>query len=207
MSKPWPVTLREDAVDGSVVLRPLHRRDGHDWMTLRARNASWLERWEATSPRPGTGAGGPPTFGEYARILAAQARAGTSLPFAVELDGELVGQLTVSSITYGSLCSASIGYWVGEHVAGRGVIPTAVAMATDYCFQVLGLHRIEINIRPENGPSIRVVEKLGLRDEGLRERYLHIQGQWCDHRTFAITAEEVPDGLLARWQETRRAAS
>jgi len=93
---------------------------------------------------------------------------------------------------------------VSEHVAGRGVIPTSVAMATDYCFAVLGLHRIEINIRPENGPSLRVVEKLGLRDEGVRERFLHIQGAWRDHRTFAITSEEVPDGLLARWQTTRR---
>jgi [ribosomal protein S5]-alanine N-acetyltransferase len=205
VARPWPVTLREDATDGAVVLRPLRRKDGHAWMTLRARNAAWLERWEATSPRPGTG-GSPPTFGEYVRILSAQARSGTTLPFAVELDGELVGQLTVSSITYGSLCSASVGYWVAEHVAGRGVIPTAVAMSVDYCFQVLGLHRIEINVRPENRPSLRVVEKLGLRDEGVRERYLHIQGEWCDHRTFAITTEEVPDGLLTRWQERRREA-
>ena len=78
-----------------------------------------------------------------------------------------------------------------------------VALAVDHCFSVLQLHRIEVNIRPENGPSLRVVEKLGLRDEGLRERYLHIQGRWCDHRTFALTAEEVPGGLLARWQATR----
>ncbi|QJW35917.1 GNAT family N-acetyltransferase [Cellulosimicrobium protaetiae] len=203
VTKPWPVTLRDDTLGGSIVLRPLRRRDAQAWMRLRAHNADWLERWEGTSPRPGSG-GGPPTFAEYVRVLSAQARAGSSLPFAVELDGELVGQLTVSSITYGSLCGASIGYWVSEHVAGRGVIPTSVAMATDYCFAVLGLHRIEINIRPENGPSLRVVEKLGLRDEGVRERYLHIQGAWRDHRTFAITSEEVPDGLLARWQATRR---
>ncbi|MCB7136983.1 GNAT family N-acetyltransferase [Cellulosimicrobium marinum] len=202
VAKPWPVTLREDALDGSVVLRPLRRRDGQAWMRLRAHNAEWLEQWEATSPRPGPG--GPPTFAEYVRALSAQARSGSSLPFAVEFDGALVGQLTVSSITYGSLCGASIGYWVSEHVAGRGIIPTAVAMATDYCFSVLGLHRIEINIRPENGPSLRVVEKLGLRDEGVRERFLHIQGDWRDHRTFALTAEEVPHGLLARWQAARR---
>lgn len=201
LAKPWPVTLREDGPTGVVVLRPLHRRDATDWMTLRARNSEWLEQWEATSPRPATG--GPPTFAEYVRLLASQARAGTSLPFAVELDGELVGQLTVSGITYGSLCSANIGYWIGEQAAGRGVIPTGVAMAIDYSFDVLGLHRVEINIRPENGPSLRVAEKLGLRDEGIRERYLHIQGRWCDHRTFAVTSEEVPDGLLARWQATR----
>jgi ribosomal-protein-alanine N-acetyltransferase len=171
-------------------------------MHLRAANVGWLEPWEATSPteQPATS-----TFGEYLRALSAQARAGTALPFAVELDGALAGQLTVSSITYASLCSASVGYWIGREYAGRGVIPTAVAMATDYCFTVLGLHRIEINIRPENGPSLRVVQKLGFRDEGVRERYLHIQGDWRDHRTFALTAEEVPGGLLARWQALREA--
>ncbi|WP_245993017.1 GNAT family N-acetyltransferase [Xylanimonas allomyrinae] len=196
------MTLREDDAKGSVVLRPLRRRDSEVWLRLRTANHSWLEPWEATSPR---GLGGSTTFGEYVRLLSQQARAGTTLPFAVELDGALVGQLTVSSITYGSLCSAAIGYWVSRDVAGRGVIPTAVALATDYCLQVLGLHRIEINIRPENHRSLRVVEKLGFRDEGTRARYLHIQGKWRDHRTFALTSEDVPGGLLARWQKAREA--
>jgi ribosomal-protein-alanine N-acetyltransferase len=203
VSKPWPVTLREDTPGGVVVLRPLRRRDGRAWSQLRADNAAWLERWEATSPLTGENRMTVASFSEYVRTLSNQARSGTMLPFGVELDGELVGQLTVASITYGSLCSASIGYWVSQHVAGRGVTPTGVAMATDYCWYVLGLHRIEINIRPENGPSLRVVEKLGFRDEGVRERYLHIQGGWRDHRTFALTSEEVPGGLLARWQQTR----
>ena len=75
-----------------------------------------------------------------------------------------------------------------------------MALATDHCFDALGLHRVEINIRPENGPSLRVVEKLGFRDEGVREKYLHIQDRWCDHRTFALTVEDVPEGLLARWR-------
>ena len=94
---------------------------------------------------------------------------------------------------------ATLGYWVDRDRAGRGIAPTAVAMATDHCFRVLGLHRMEINIRPENSPSLRVVEKLGFRDEGYRERYLHINGEWADHRSFALTAEEVPEGLLRRW--------
>ena len=202
MTRPWPVTLREDERQASVVLRPLRRRDADAWLRLRAANQAWLDPWEATSP---AGASGSATFGEYVRVLTQQARQGTTLPFAVEVDGALVGQLTVSSITYGSLCSAAIGYWVDQAVAGRGVIPTSVAMATDYCMQVLGLHRVEINIRPENERSLRVVEKLGFRDEGLRVRYLHIQGEWRDHRTFALTSEDVPGGLLARWQQTREA--
>ncbi|WP_402467203.1 GNAT family N-acetyltransferase [Isoptericola aurantiacus] len=203
VTRPWPVTLREDTPSGAVVLRPLRRRDGGEWMRLRRSNTDWLDRWEATSPGEHPGSA---SFAEYVRALTSQARAGAALPFVVELDGALVGQLTVSSIQMGSLCSASIGYWVAREHAGHGIIPTSVAMATDYCFHIVGLHRIEINVRPENAASLRVVEKLGFRDEGVRERYLHIQGAWRDHRTFALTAEEVPGGLLARWQQVRDGA-
>ncbi|HWS56966.1 MAG TPA: GNAT family protein [Actinotalea sp.] len=197
MARGWPVVLRE----GDVVLRPLRRRDAQAWRAARVRNAAWLERWEATAPEPVLGP--PPTFGAFVRTLAAQGRAGTALPFAIVYRGELVGQLTVSTIVHGSAGSASIGYWVSEHVAGRGIAPTAVALAVDHCFGPVGLHRVEIAIRPENAPSLRVVAKLGLREEGLRERYLHIQGAWRDHRTFAVTTEEVPDGLLSRWRRLR----
>ncbi|WP_250448260.1 GNAT family N-acetyltransferase [Actinotalea sp. C106] len=197
MARGWPVVLRE----GDVVLRPLRRRDARAWLDSRSANSRWLDPWEATSPEPVTGPA--PSFGEFVRALAGQARSGSALPFAVEYRGELVGQLTVSTIVRGSLCSGSIGYWISEHVAGRGITPTAVALAVDHCLGPVGLHRVEINIRPENTPSLRVVEKLGLRDEGVRERYLHIQGQWRDHRTFAVTAEEVPEGLMARWRRTR----
>jgi ribosomal-protein-alanine N-acetyltransferase len=123
------------------------------------------------------------------------------LPFVITLDDRLVGQVTVGGITWGSLWSAHIGYWVDSRVAGQGVMPTAVALAGDHAFRVLGLHRLEINVRPENAASLRVVEKLGFRDEGVRRRFLHIAGDWRDHRTFALTTEEVPEGLLARWLE------
>jgi ribosomal-protein-alanine N-acetyltransferase len=197
VARGWPVVLRDE----DVVLRPLRRRDARAWLAARLRNSAWLEPWEATSPEPVTGP--PPTFAEFVRTLSGQARGGTALPFVIEYQGELVGQLTVSSIVRGSLCSASIGYWVSQHVAGRGIAPTAVALAVDHCFGPVGLHRIEVNIRPENTASLRVAEKLGMRDEGLRERFLHIQGAWCDHRSFAITREEVPDGLLGRWRRSR----
>lgn len=193
MATGWPVVL----TDGDVRLRPLRRRDGRAWQALRGANAQWLEPWEASSPIAVTGP--LPTFGEFVRAMSAQARGGTALPFAVDYRGELAGQLTVSGIGYGSLRSAAIGYWVSRGVAGRGVIPTAVALAVDHCFGALRLHRVEINIRTENGPSLRVVEKLGFRDEGVRERYLHIAGEWRDHRTFALTTDDVPEGLLARW--------
>lgn len=133
----------------------------------------------------------------------AQARAGEALPWAVTYDGGLAGQMTISSIIWGSARMGSAGYWVDRDVAGRGVTPTALALAVDHCFFTVGLHRIEVNIRPENHASLRVVRKLGFREEGIRQRFLHIDGGWRDHVSFALTAEEVPDGLLRRWRASR----
>ncbi|WP_113719103.1 GNAT family N-acetyltransferase [Arthrobacter dokdonensis] len=194
----WPVTLES----GDLVLRPIKLRDKAEWTRVRARNAAWLQPWEASNP---AGQGELPSFGGMVRALNEQARAASALPFVIteRVPGRsrpvIVGQLTVSSIMWGSAMMATLGYWVDQDRAGRGIAPTAVAMVTDHCFRTLGLHRMEINIRPENGPSLRVVEKLGFRDEGLRPRYLHINGDWADHRSFALTAEEVPGGLLSRW--------
>jgi len=195
----WPVELRE----GGILLRPLRRTDARRWRALRNANVDWLAPWEATHPGPERA----PTFGEMVSTFSREARAGRMLPFAVELNGRLVGQLTVSGITWGSMRSGHIGYWVDRAAAGRGVIPTAVAMAVDHCFFDLGLHRVEVNIRPENAASLRVVEKLGFRSEGLRRDFLHIDGAWRDHATFALTAPEVPGGLLARWRAVQRQSS
>jgi [ribosomal protein S5]-alanine N-acetyltransferase len=192
----WPVVL----VDDRIALRPLRQRDSRAWRSVRSRNAAWLHPWEATSPDPATEA--PPTYAAMVRRLRTEAREGRTMPFVIAYDAELVGQLTVGGITWGSLRSAYIGYWIDQRFAGRGIMPTAVALATDHCFAA-GLHRVEINIRPENVASRRVVEKLGFRPEGLRPRYLHIDGDWRDHLSFALTAGEVPGGLLARWKASR----
>ena len=192
-SRPWPVRLRE----GDVLLRPLRVRDARRWRAVRNDNAEWLAPWEATHPDEHSLA---PSFAQMVRAFSREARSGRLLPFAVDVDDRLVGQLTVSGISWGSLRSAQIGYWVDRRVAGRGIIPAAVALSVDHCFFTLGLHRIEVNIRPENAASLRVVAKLGFRPEGLRRRYLHIDGAWRDHATFALTVEDVPGGLLPRWR-------
>jgi len=189
----WPVVLEERA----VVLRPLRLRDARKWREVRTVNAGWLAPWEATHPQVG---GKAPTYRQMVASFGREARAGRMLPFAIELDGELVGQLTVSGIVWGSLRSGQIGYWVDRRVAGRGVAPTAVALVVDHCLFGIGLHRVEVNIRPENRASLRVAEKLGFRPEGLRRRFLHIDGCWRDHLSFSLTAEDVPSGLLPRWR-------
>ena len=181
-------------------LRPLSPKDRENWRRTRRANAAWLVRWDATAPsRSHTQ---PRSFSSMVRQMRTEARAGRQLPFAVEYDGRFVGQVTVSNIVRGSAQFASIGYWIDQAFAGRGIIPRAVAMAIDHSFGPVGLHRIEIAIRPENVSSLRVVEKLGINEVGFAPRFLHIDGDWRDHRIFAITREEVPLGLLRRLDDS-----
>ena len=192
MTRGWPARLHA----GEVTVRPLVSADARAWRDARRRNAAWLVPWDATVP-PGAESR-PSTFRSLVRRLHRQARAGATYPFAIEVDGQFAGQVTVNNIVRGSAQFASVGYWIDREYAGRGVMPRAVALVIDHCFSSAGLHRIEIAIRPENSNSLRVVEKLGLREVGYAPKFLHIDGDWRDHRLYAITAEECPEGLLAR---------
>ena len=192
MSPGWPATLQY----GAVTLRPLRYRDARAWRAVRRRNAAWLQPWDATVPPGGTER--PASFRSLVTRMQRNARQGHGMAFAIEVDGRFAGQVTVNNIVRGSAQFASVGYWLDQAYAGRGVMPRAVAMVIDHCFFTAGLHRVEIAIRPENSNSLRVVEKLEIREIGYAPKYLHIDGAWRDHRLYALTKEEVPDGVLTR---------
>lgn len=162
------------------------------------KDRDWLSPWEASTP----GIRYPLNVRSLVRAHLQQMRSGTAMAWVVLVSGKVAGQLNVANILHGSVSSASIGYWIGKDFAGKNVIPIAVALAIDYLFDELGLHRVEIDIRPENKPSLRVVEKLGLRQEGLKERFIHIDGAWRDHLAFAITKEERKGSMLGRLANT-----
>lgn len=205
MTRPpgWPVVLQH----GVVGLRPLRRGDAAAWVEVRRRNRAWLAPWEGRPPAA-TDLGWDerhtvPVFLAMARAARREARAGRTLPLLVTVEGRLAGQVTVSTVVRGAFDSAAVGYWVDERVAGRGVAPTALALVLDHCFGEVGLHRVEANVRPENTASLRVVRKLGMREEGLHRRYLFIDGAWRDHLAFALLREDAPRGVLRTWLAQR----
>jgi ribosomal-protein-alanine N-acetyltransferase len=203
----WPVTLTEpDLLDLPVSLRPVRVKDAAAWRDTRVRNAGWLRAWEPTNPETPLYRSSLGPYVSMARTMRREARQGLTVPWVVTFGGRFVGQLTVGSIVWGSARSAQVGYWIDEAYAGRGITPTALAMAMDYCFFVIGLHRVEATIRPENHASRRVVEKLGFREEGLRRRSLHIDGAWRDHLCYAMTAEDAAGGLMPRWRRVLSAS-
>ena len=203
MAAGWPVLLE----DGRVGLRPFKVRDATSWSELRIRNETWLAPWEGRpeSQAPSTWAErhSGAVFAAMLRSMRKEARAGRSLPLAITYDGQLAGQVTCNRIVRGAFDNTYVGYWVDGALAGRGILPTALAMVVDHLFGPVGLHRVEANIRPENVASRRAVEKLGFREEGLHRRYLFIDGAWRDHISYALCREDVPEGLLRRWHEVR----
>ena len=180
---------------GEIRLRLVRMRDVKALETCLFENRTWLRPWEATSPEAPQSLDVKKMVRGLLRSLDDQ----IGMPFVVEYRGEIVGQLNVANMLYGSVSSAIIGYWIVPQVAGKGIMPVAVALVTDYLMNVVGLHRVEIDIRPENAASLRVVEKLGFRYEGMKERYIHINGAWRDHYCFAVTHEEIPKGMLNRY--------
>lgn len=161
-------------------------------------NEAWLAPWEPTSSQSWADRHSVSAYVSMLSRLRHQARRGVTMPFAVTYDDELVGQITVANIVRGSMRSAQVGYWISREYAGRSIMPVAVAMVTDHCFRAVRLHRIQIDIRPENRASRRVVEKLKFREEAHFVRYLDIDGAFRDHIGYAVTADECRGGMVRR---------
>jgi len=141
-------------------------------------------------------------------LLRVGARRGEVVPFAITVNGEFAGQVTLGGIQRGALRSGWVGYWVASQFHGKGVATAAVALIVAHGFGPVGLHRIEATIAPENLASRGVVAHLGFRQEGHLVRYLDISGAWRDHLLFGMTIEELPGGLpelLDRWRAGRQA--
>ncbi|MFM1951323.1 MAG: hypothetical protein RJA33_117 [Actinomycetota bacterium] len=179
-----------ELVGEKVILRPARYRDKAAWDEVRAENREWLAPWEATLPTviPGTPesefVSKGRSFRSMVRALNREAAASRSFSFLIFSGETLVGQITMGGVIFGALRGAHIGYWIDRNHANKGLTTDAVNTLTRFGFEVLGLHRIEINVRPENDASCRVAEKAGYVFEGDRPNFLHISGAWRDHKCF-----------------------
>lgn len=104
----------------------------------------------------------------------------------------IIGSVVISGIFRGNFQSCFMGYKMDKDWTGQGRMTEACRRMVEFAFSRKGadLHRIEINIVPENTPSVRIAKKLGFTQEGFSRKYLQIDGQWKDHLRFAKTREE-----------------
>ncbi len=186
-----------------VELRLLMESDFAEWRAVRRANREWLTPWEPTTPTS------QPDVVEDRLAFAARCgtrdrerQMDTGYGFGVFAEGRLVGEMNLSGVQRGPFQSGHVGYWIDHRCAGREYAPEALVVVLDHAFARLGLHRVQVNIIPRNRASRRVVEKLGIRNEGVALRYLEINGRWEDHIRYAVTVEEwqvLGPALVAGW--------
>ena len=186
-----------------VMLRPLTAGDWQQWSEVRQRNEEWLIPWEPLRPPNLL----DPTRDRDAFTSRCSARdrdrqIGIAFGFGVFVGAEFAGEINLNGVVRGAQQSGTIGYWIDREKAGQRYIAEGVAAVMGFSFEQLHLHRLEVCIVPRNLNSRRVVEVLGLRDEGIAQRFLEINGTWEDHIRYGITAEEWVarrDELAAAW--------
>jgi ribosomal-protein-alanine N-acetyltransferase len=105
-------------------------------------------------------------------------------------DHSLIGVFNFSEIVRGAFQSAYLGYYAFAPHAGSGRMADGLALALQYGFRTLKLHRVEVNVQPRNTRSHALVQKAGFVREGFSRRYLRIGGRWRDHVRYALLVED-----------------
>jgi ribosomal-protein-alanine N-acetyltransferase len=98
---------------------------------------------------------------------------------------------------------AAIGYIVDPAHCRRGVATEAVSAMIRFCFQDLGLHRLQAFIHPDNGPSWKLIGKLGFRREGLLRENLRVGEEWRDDLLYALLSTD-PSAAVAHGRPSSR---
>ena len=181
------------AITGTlVVLRPPVSADFEPWARLRHDSRNFLRPWEPTWAPDELS---KEAFRRRLRRYSQAVRDGTGHIFFVfdKRTGALVGGCQLSNIRQGiAQSAATLGYWMGERYAGKGLMTDAVGALSKYCLTKLGLHRIEAACLPDNAASRRVLAKAGFVEEGVARKYLKIDGHWRDHLLFALLEDDLP---------------
>jgi ribosomal-protein-alanine N-acetyltransferase len=173
-----------------LYLRPLEARDYAEWAEVRESSRAFLTPWEPTWPADDLSR---TAFRRRLRRHMEEIERDEAYPFIVfdEADDRLVGGLTLGQIRRGVAQAATLGYWMGAAYAGRGRMSRAVRAAVMFGFSSLRLHRIEAACLSHNAPSIRLLEGLGFRRDGVARAYLRINGSWQDHVLFALLESDA----------------
>lgn len=98
----------------------------------------------------------------------------------------LIGTIQIRAVVRAPLFGCAIGYGIDARYEGKGLMREGVELACRWCFDVLGLHRIEAGCATKNERSARLLLRLGFVKEGVQRAYLLINGEWHDHVSTSL---------------------
>ena len=172
-----------------LFLRAPTMEDWAEWAELRARSRAFLTPWEPTWPDDSLSRD---HFRRRLRQQMREWRAGEAYSLFIFLNEgrRLAGGINFSNLRRGVAQAASVGYWMGERYANQGHMTRAVRALVPFAFGALHLHRLVAACLPHNGPSMRLLAKLGFRREGLARGLVCINGRWQDHIVYALLSDD-----------------
>jgi len=172
-----------------IYISQLQLEDAESLLSLRLRNRIAHQQFEPRHDEEFYTLQGQQQLLERRTIEALQDKA---YMFGIYLlDGRLIGQITISNIVRGVGQFADIGYLIDHEVQAKGYMTAAVGLILQFAFRSLGLHRVQAAILVHNIASRRVLEKNHFQPEGVARSFIKINGEWQDHQTYAILAEEI----------------
>ncbi|MEU9090162.1 GNAT family protein [Streptomyces sp. NPDC087901] len=177
-------------VDAGVRLRPAALADAGSLAGSLTRSRTYMRPWEPVRPD---------AFyteeGQRERLAGALADrdAGRAMPWVLcDAQDRAIGAFSLNGVVLGPFRSATLGYWVDVDFAGRGLATAAVRLICELARDELRLHRVEAGTVLDNAASQRVLAKCGFEEFGVAPRYLHINGEWRDHRLFQRILHDGP---------------
>jgi RimJ/RimL family protein N-acetyltransferase len=108
---------------------------------------------------------------------------------ALKANGQVIGTMGLRDIDYDH-CQAELGFWVGIEWWGSGFATEAARIVVRYGFNELKLNRIHAHHMVRNPASGRVLEKVGMKREGLLRQKVRKWGVFEDIVALAIIRED-----------------
>lgn len=104
---------------------------------------------------------------------------------------KIIGTICFSHIIRGFFLSCYVGYSIDYEEINKGYITESLKKGIEIMFDEYKLHRIEAVVMPKNTPSLKVLQKLNFKNEGLSEKYQKINGKWEDHLHMTLLNPKV----------------
>jgi ribosomal-protein-alanine N-acetyltransferase len=167
---------------GRVTLRLVTAADQDEFLGLAAASAGLHHPWMALAATP-------QEFQAYLRRFDHVTAEG--LLVCLRGTGAIAGVAHINNIIRGRFQNGSLSYAAFAPVAGQGYMSEGLGLVLRYAFERLRLHRLDAQIQPGNHASLRLVRRLGFRNEGYSPQLLFIDGAWRDHERWAITSDMI----------------
>lgn len=115
--------------------------------------------------------------------------AGTDYPFAIKFNGKIAGRIGIHYIHHHNKI-ASLGYWLGDGYQGKGIMIKSCIALINYCFNELGMNRVEIKCATGNTKSAAIAEKLNFKKEGILRQAEFVNDRFLDLYLYAMLKDE-----------------